>query len=76
MGRELTKHEEVEKSLREYLTYHPADLEVLTSLSETLIHLGQPEQAEEELKKVFIFDPCNSRASAISDQIKNVARGV
>jgi len=70
MGRALIKHEAVEKSLREYLTYHPAELEVLTSLSETLVHLGKPEQAEEELRKVFIFDPNNSRASAVVDQIK------
>ncbi len=76
MGSELKKHEEVDKSLREYLTYHPADLEVLTSLSETLFHLGKPEQAEEELRKVFIFDPANSRASVILDEIKKIASDV
>lgn len=74
MGRELRKHQEVEKSLREYLTYHPADLEVLASLSETLIQLGKPEQAEEELRKIFIFDPANNRASVILDEIRNVTR--
>lgn len=74
MGMELRKHEDVEKSLREYLAYHPADLEVLASLSETLFHLGKPEQAEEELRKVFIFDPGNSRASVILDEIRNVTR--
>lgn len=76
MGRELNKYEEVEKSLREYLTYHPADLEELASLSEALVHTGKPEQAEKELRKIIIFDPGNSRASAILDDIKNVARGV
>ena len=69
-GMEMEKYEIVEESLREYLSFHPAGLEALLSLAETLMHLGRPDKAEVELKKVFIFDPDNSSARLVMDEIK------
>jgi glycosyltransferase involved in cell wall biosynthesis len=76
MGKELKRYDVIEKSLRDYLTYHLANLEVLTSLSETLLHLGKIDQAEEELRKVFIFDPDNRRAVTIMKEIKAAKGGI
>jgi starch synthase len=72
IGKEMKKLEKVEASLREYLNYHPADLDVLITLAETMLHIGKRNEAEEELRKVFIFEPDNIRASAIMKEIKAV----
>ena len=69
MGMELKEYEIVEKSLREYLTYHPANLDVLTSLAETLLHLDKIDQAQEEIRKVFIFESDNEEAAIVLDKI-------
>ncbi|MEW6599421.1 MAG: glycosyltransferase [Nitrospirota bacterium] len=74
MGKELNRFDEVEQSLKEYLAYHPADLDVLASLAETYVQLGKPEKAEEELRKVIIFDPENKRAAAILNSMKHAVR--
>ncbi|MBI5408133.1 MAG: glycosyltransferase [Nitrospirae bacterium] len=69
-GKETGKYEIVEKALREYLACHPANLEFLVMLAETLLQSGRREEAEEELKKVFIFDPENGKALSIMEEIK------
>ena len=70
MGSKINKLTEVEKSLREYLNYHPANIETLITMAETLFCLGKKEEAEEELQKVFLFDPENKKAVALKEEIK------
>ena len=60
----------VEKALKEYLNYHPADLDTLTALAEILLQSGSPALATEELKKVFLFDPENQKAVALMEKIR------
>jgi glycosyltransferase involved in cell wall biosynthesis/2-polyprenyl-3-methyl-5-hydroxy-6-metoxy-1,4-benzoquinol methylase len=70
MGKETGKLDVVEKALREYLNYHPADLDTLTALAEILLQSGSPALADEELKKVFLFDPDNQKAAALMEKIR------
>ncbi|MBI5057042.1 MAG: glycosyltransferase [Nitrospirae bacterium] len=70
MGTEAGKLNAVENALKEYLNYHPADLDALTVLAEILLRLGSPDQADAELKKVFLFDPGNQKAAALMDKIR------
>jgi glycosyltransferase involved in cell wall biosynthesis/2-polyprenyl-3-methyl-5-hydroxy-6-metoxy-1,4-benzoquinol methylase len=69
MGTETGKLDVVEKALREYLNYHPADLDRLTILAEVLLRSGYPSKADEELQKVFLFDPENQKAAALMEKI-------
>jgi glycosyltransferase involved in cell wall biosynthesis/2-polyprenyl-3-methyl-5-hydroxy-6-metoxy-1,4-benzoquinol methylase len=69
MGTELNRTEAVENALREYLKLHPANLDVLTALAEILFNLGKIGQAEDELRKVFIFDREYKRALELSGKI-------
>ncbi|RJQ47249.1 MAG: glycosyltransferase [Nitrospiraceae bacterium] len=71
MGRELNKLEDVELRLRDYLCYHPANIETLLVLAETLLNMGKPAQAEEELQKVFLFDSENKHAIDLTKQINS-----
>jgi len=70
MGSWLKKTDEVERSLREYLKYHPADIDSLIILAETLFDMRRLDQAEEELQKVSLFDPENQKAADLKEAIK------
>ncbi|MBI5098519.1 MAG: glycosyltransferase [Nitrospirae bacterium] len=70
MGMEFMKFDVIERSLKEYLNYHPADLDTLTALAEILLRSGSPDQADAELKKVFLFDPENQKAAALMEKIR------
>ncbi len=76
MGLELEQYESVEKSIRDYLQCHPANLDALVSLAEVLILTGMTDQAKEELKKVFIFDPRNGKANLLIDQIEEIKNSI
>ncbi len=76
MGMELKKYETVEKSIKEYLQCHPANLEALALLAETLICLGKTDQAKAELKKIMIFDTQNGRAKLLLNQIEEKKNSV
>jgi len=69
MGNELNRNETVEKSLREYLMYHPLNIDTLLLLAETLLNMGKSEPAEEELRKILIFDPGNEKAAALKENV-------
>jgi predicted Zn-dependent protease len=76
MGMELEQYESVEKSIREYLQCHPANLDALVSLAEVLILTGMTDQAKKELKKVLIFDPLNGKVNLLLDQIEEIKNSV
>jgi len=76
MGMELKKYEAVEKSIKEYLQCHPANLEALVLLAEILICLGRTDQSKAELKKIMIFDPQNKRANLLVNQIEEKKNSV
>jgi glycosyltransferase involved in cell wall biosynthesis len=76
MGMELEKYETVEKSIKEYLQCHPANLEALALMAEILICLGKREQAKAELKKIMIFDPQNGIAKLLLNQIEEKKNSV
>jgi GT2 family glycosyltransferase/glycosyltransferase involved in cell wall biosynthesis/ubiquinone/menaquinone biosynthesis C-methylase UbiE/Flp pilus assembly protein TadD len=69
-GMEINKLDMVEKSLREYLIYHPANIESLASLAEALIEQGKMSEAEGELQKVLIFERDNKKAASLMDKMK------
>lgn len=69
MGNELNRNETVEKSIREYLMYHPINIDTLLLLAETLLNMGKAELAEEELRKILIFDPGNKKAAALKENV-------
>jgi len=69
MGGELERYDEVEKCIREYLIYHPADLDILLTLAETLFYMKKKYHAEEELRKIFLFDPENKKAAALIEKM-------
>ena len=73
MGMELKRYETVEKALREYLSYHPVNFDALISLSEVLVCLGRTRDAEEELRKVFIFNKENRRACELRDRLSSIS---
>lgn len=75
MSREIDRPDVSENSLREYLQYHPADLDSLTSLAEILIKQGRIDQAGEELAKVFLFDPGNGKARALMEEMQSEQSG-
>lgn len=62
MGMEINRQDIIEKSLREYLMYHPANFDALNNLAEVLFKKESIEAAEDELKKVLLFDPDNARS--------------
>ncbi|MBI5741902.1 MAG: glycosyltransferase [Nitrospirae bacterium] len=69
MGSELERYGEVEQCIREYLVYHPADIDSLVTLAETLFHMKEKDHAEEELRKVLLFDPENKEAAVLIGKI-------
>jgi thioredoxin-like negative regulator of GroEL len=69
-GMEINKLDLVEKSLREYLLYHPANIESLTSLAESLIEQGKMSAAAGELQKILMFDRDNMKAAVLMDKMK------
>lgn len=51
-----------EKYLKEYLTFHPANLNILFSLAGIQFELGKMEQTKDNLDKIFVFDPNHKNA--------------
>jgi glycosyltransferase involved in cell wall biosynthesis/2-polyprenyl-3-methyl-5-hydroxy-6-metoxy-1,4-benzoquinol methylase len=76
MGMKLEQFDTVEKSINEFLVCHPANLDALNSLSEVLVRMGRAHEAEQELKKVLIFDSENIRALSILGELKAVNSGM
>ncbi len=75
-GRELKRHDAVENYIREYLLYHPANLDALASLAQTLIDTGKIDRAEDELAKIFIFDREHRRAVSLVKEIEAARKQV
>jgi hypothetical protein len=57
MGSELNLYSDIERRITEYLVFHPADLDLLVKHARCLKELGRYGEAEEQVKKVLIFDP-------------------
>lgn len=76
MGSRLGKNDQVETALKEYLKYHPADIDSLIKLSEILLTMRRLDEAEEELQKICIFEPLNEKAAALITMVKNEANAM
>ena len=76
MGMELQQYKILETAIKEFLKCHPANLDTLTYLSEVFVRTGRAGQAEEELKKVLLFDPDNRRALSLIDDIRTSKKAV
>ncbi len=70
MGCRIGKPDVAEQALREYLIYHPADIEALITRAGILFDVNKLEQAAEELQKVFLFEPENQKAAALMEKLK------
>jgi len=73
MGSMLGKNDQVEEALKEYLKYHPADIDSLITLSEILFTMRKLDEAETELQKICIFEPSNEKAAALITMVKKEA---
>jgi predicted Zn-dependent protease len=69
MAVETNQLELAENALRRHLLLHPANLDALYELSKILLSLGKYDESEEELNKIFIFDPEREDAKILREQI-------
>jgi glycosyltransferase involved in cell wall biosynthesis/tetratricopeptide (TPR) repeat protein len=57
IGYSLNRLEEVEKVIKEYLDYHPADLDIIYSLAGCYVAQERLDEAVEEIQKISLFRP-------------------
>ena len=69
MAVETNQLEVAENYLRRHLLLHPANLDALYELSKILLSLGKYDESEEELNKIFIFDPEREDAKILKEKI-------
>lgn len=75
LGYPMKKYTEIEKAINSYLELHPANIEMLYSFAGILFAQGKVEQAKNEVEKILIFEPENSRALELRDMIRGQKPG-
>lgn len=68
---ELGSFDLAEKYLLEYVSLHPANLNILFRLSGIQFKLEKMEEAKENLDKIFIFDPNHYEATQLMKKIED-----
>lgn len=71
IGYQLGRLQEVETAIKQYLEFHPADLEFLYSLAGCYYAQEKLVEATAEIEKISIFEPNNSRALELKSMIEN-----
>jgi tetratricopeptide (TPR) repeat protein len=71
IGYSLNRLPEVEKALKTYLDYHPADLNFLYSLAGCLFAQNRLNEAACELEKISLLDPEHGKARELIEMIDN-----
>ncbi len=74
IGYQLGRLQEVELAIKQYLEFHPADLEFLYSLAGCYYAQEKLVEATSEIEKITIFEPNNSRALELKSMIDNKLR--
>jgi hypothetical protein len=60
---------EVRQSIKEYLSLHMADIEILCRYAEICVKSGDDHEAIGAVNRVFIFDPDNKKAIAVRNML-------
>ncbi len=68
---ELGCFEVVEKYFKEYLTLHPANLNMLFRLAGIQFKLGKINEAKENIENILVFDPTRNKAIQLIEKIKS-----
>lgn len=66
---ELKKYDISERYIARFLELHPANVEMLISLSTILLKQGKTEESKRELEKALMFDPENKEAMEILKKV-------
>ncbi|MBX7144243.1 MAG: glycosyltransferase [Oligoflexia bacterium] len=69
LGYPMQRLTDVEQGVRAYLDMHPLDFQFLYALAGCLYAQGKLDEASEELKKIALFEPTNSRVRELQQMI-------
>jgi tetratricopeptide (TPR) repeat protein len=71
---ELNRLEIAERYLSDYLSLHPANLNILYSLSEILFKQGKYKETQKTLQKILIFEPQHKDAKDLLNRLTTLHR--
>jgi glycosyltransferase involved in cell wall biosynthesis/Tfp pilus assembly protein PilF len=73
VGYPTRRFADIEQAIRNYLDFHPVNIDMQYSLAGVLFAQQKVDEARQEVEKILIFDPNNARARELQERIRDVA---